>query len=215
LLAGELVSPMRKKHLEKIWGVPVYLFFGSTETGGLFMTCEHGNYHLTHPNVKVEVVDDKGELLEKGNKGNAVLSTAREGMPLLRYYNHDVIELRESDFCSCGNPHPVMIHYGRKDDMVAVGKEMVSFYELQEAVYSLNTVPFMWKVKTVKDKIVFIFQYVHDLTSSFKDIKDELTFKLGFPIELELNEIIPLTQLTEIPAYSKYAHIEHEMAGSK
>lgn len=46
LLAGELVSPMRKKYLEKLWGVPVYLLFGSTETGGLSMTCEHGHLHL-------------------------------------------------------------------------------------------------------------------------------------------------------------------------
>jgi phenylacetate-CoA ligase len=215
LLAGELVSPSRKKYLEETWGVPVYLFFGSTETGGLFMTCEYGNYHLDHPNVKIEVVDDEGNLVANGKSGNAILSTAREGMPLLRYYNNDVIELRDGDSCKCGNLHPVMIHYGRKDDMVIFNSLKLSFYELQEVVYSLSTVPFMWKVKADYNKILFIFQYVQDHSLSFTDIKEELKFKLGIPVQLEFNEIIPLTQLTEIPAYSKYAHIEHEMAGSK
>lgn len=210
LLAGELVSPKRKKYLEKLWGVPVYLLFGSTETGGISMTCEHGHFHLDHPNVKVEVVDDEGYEVDNGHIGNSVLSTAREGMPLLRYYNNDLIELRDGDFCKCSNSNSIMIHHGRKDSMIVWKNEMRSFYELQEAVYSLSTVPFMWKVKANQEKIVFIFQYVRD-HPSIANIKKELILKLGIPLELEYVEIIPLSTLTEVPAYSKYVHIETEL----
>lgn len=213
LLAGELVSPMRKKYLEKLWGVPIYLFFGSTETGGLFVTCEHGNYHVDHPNVKIEVVDDEGHLIGNGKRGNSVISAAREGMPLLRYFNQDVIELRDGHECKCGNPNPIMIHYGRNNDLVVFKNEVRSFYELQEVVYSLSSVPFMWKVKMSQNKIDFIFQYAEEEPPSIFEIKEELIFKLGFSIELKYEEIIPLSKLIEVPAYSKYVHIEREMAG--
>ena len=174
------------------------------------MTCEHGHLHLDHPNVKVEVVDDEGYAVDNGHIGNSVLSTAREGMPLLRYYNNDLIELRDGDFCKCGNSNPIMIHHGREDSMIVWKNEMRSFYELQEAVYSLSTVPFMWKVKANQEKIVFIFQYVRD-HPSIANIKKELILKLGIPLELEYVEIIPLSTLTEVPAYSKYVHIETEL----
>ena len=154
------------------------------------------------------MVDDAGHPVSNGNIGNCVVSTTREGMPLLRYYNNDLIELRDGHLCKCGNTQPIMIHHGRKDSMVTWGNEERSFYELQEVVYSLSTVPFMWKVKVGKDEIVFVFQYTQEEYPSISHIKNELISKLGIPVELECNEIIPLTTLTEIPAYSKYVHIE-------
>lgn len=211
LLGGELVSPNRKKYLEKLWGVPVYLFFGSTETGGITVTCDHGHFHLDHPHIKIEVVDDKGNPLSNGKLGNCVLSSSREGMPLLRYFNQDLMELKSGDLCPCGNPNPVIVHHGRKDSTIAWGNEERTFYEIQEAVYSLSSIPFMWKVRASREKIVFAFQYVLADPPSINVMKKELILKLGIPVELEYKEIIPLPSLTEIPAYSKYVHIEREI----
>ncbi|WP_018664956.1 phenylacetate--CoA ligase family protein [Heyndrickxia acidiproducens] len=206
LLAGELVSPARKKYIEKMWGVPVYLLFGSTETGGLFMSCEHGHYHLSNPNVKVEAVNQMGQPVENGNKGNCVLSTMREGMPLLRYFNNDLIEIKDGSCCQCHNQDPIMIHYGRNDDVVHYGNEIKSFYDFQEAIYSLSSVPFMWKAKIEQEKITLRLQYVQAIKS--ESIKAELISRLGIPVSVEFHDIIPLAKLVEVPAYSKYAYIE-------
>lgn len=70
ILGGELVSPARKRYIEELWGVPVYLLFGSTETGGLFVTCQNGHYHLNHLQEKVEVVDYKGKPVHSNTIGN-------------------------------------------------------------------------------------------------------------------------------------------------
>ncbi|XJZ26924.1 phenylacetate--CoA ligase family protein [Bacillota bacterium Lsc_1132] len=210
VLAGELTTPQRKNYLEKLWGVPVYLLFGSTETGGLFMSCENGHYHLNHSNALVESVDENGYPLGNGLKGNCVISTAREGMPLLRYYNQDVIELRDGSTCGCGQTEPIMIHYGRKEDIVHLPNKEVTFYDLQEAVYSLENIPFMWKVKVFQEHVQFIFQYTDKVKPSKKIIEEEISRKLGFDVEVLLSDIFPLQKLTEKPAYGKYAHIERE-----
>lgn len=210
VLAGELISPLRKKYLERLWGVPIYLLFGSTETGGLFMSCEHGNYHLNHPNVFVESVDENGEPVEAGLKGNCVISTAREGMPLLRYFNQDLIEIRAGESCGCGHTEPIMIHYGRKEDVIHLQNKEITFYDLQETVYSLTNIPFMWKVKILDQNVQFIFQYTDQEMPSAKDLKSEISSKLGFEAEVVLTDIFPLEVLTGKPAYGKYAHIERE-----
>jgi phenylacetate-CoA ligase len=211
LLAGELVSPARKKYIENMWGVPVHLFFGSTETGGLFMTCENGHYHIDTPNVKVEVVDDAGIPVENGIKGNCVISTAREGMPLLRYANQDIIKLIDGAQCNCKKTEPIMIHYGRKEDVIEYQNKSVSFYELQEAVYTLSKVPFMWKMKISNDRVQFLCQYIEPLKETIIfNIKRELSEKLGFEMDIQQTEIIPLEKLIEKPAYGKYAYIERE-----
>src|SRR5690606_3633830 len=42
LVAGELMGKGRRAHLERLWGVPVYNLYGSTETGNIAAMCEYG-----------------------------------------------------------------------------------------------------------------------------------------------------------------------------
>ncbi|MED1420385.1 phenylacetate--CoA ligase family protein [Bacillus smithii] len=213
LLAGELVSPARKKYIENMWGVPVHMLFGSTETGGLFMTCENGHYHLDNTNVLIEVVDDSGIPVEIGKTGNCVISSSREGMPLLRYFNQDIIQLMDGAHCDCKKTEPIMIHYGRKEDVIEYQNKSVNFYELQEAVYTLSRVPFMWKMKTSRNRVQFLCQFIEPIGEAILSaIQHELCEKLGFEVDIQLTEIIPLKKLTDKPAYGKYAYIERECA---
>lgn len=207
VLGGEVVSPARKKYIEKLWGIPVYLLFGSTETGGLFVTCQNGHYHINHPQVKVEVVDDNGDLVQPNTIGNCVLSSGREGMPLLRYYNNDLVEIRKTNNCSCGDKNDILVHYGRKDDAITINTKEIKLYDIQEAVYSLSQVPFMWKMRIENGSIVFISQYLIEIDS--KLIQKELSTLLGVNVSIELQDIIPIETLTEKPAFGKYSYIEY------
>lgn len=207
VLGGEVVSPARKKYIEKLWGIPVYLLFGSTETGGLFVTCQNGHYHINHPQVKVEVVDDNGDLVQPNTIGNCVLSSGREGMPLLRYYNNDLVEIRKANNCSCGDKNDILVHYGRKDDAITINTKEIKLYDIQEAVYSLSQVPFMWKMRIENGSIVFISQYLIEIDS--KSIQKELSTLLGVNVSIELQDIIPIETLTEKPAFGKYSYIEY------
>lgn len=208
ILAGELVSPTRKKYIEKLWGVPVYLLFGSTETGGLFLTCKEGHYHLNHPKVKVEAVDNQGIPVSSNTIGNCVITTAREGMPLLRYYNQDLIEIKQAG-CNCGSEDPILVHYGRKDDSTVVEGKTIRLLDVQEAVYSLSDVPFMWRLVYEDDQAVFKLQYINEINKDA--VQKELSDLLGINLSVELQEIIPLDTLTQMPPFGKSAYIEKKL----
>lgn len=209
LLAGELVSPKRKKYFEKLWGVPVFTFFGSTETGGLFVSDQDGYYHLNHPGVKIEVVDDQGNPVSNGVRGHGVLSTTREGMPLLRYYNHDLLEIKDADPES-DDQTPILIHYGRDENIINWNGKIWTFYDLQELIYSLDRIPLLWKVKQKGEKITFILQYTPDQDVSSDVIKNKIYEVSDLEAEVRIEDIIPISKLVGKPAYSKYVHIERE-----
>lgn len=207
LLAGELVSPKRKEYFEKLWGVPVFTFFGSTETGGLFVSDQDGYYRLNNPHVKIEVVDDDGHPVPHGVRGYGVLSTTREGMPLLRYYNHDLLEIRDADPTN-KDQTPVLIHYGRDENTIIWHGKEWTFYDLQELIYSLDRVPLLWKVKQNGEAVTFILQYTPDQNISSDFIKNEIFRLSDLEAEVRIEDIIPIEKLIGKPAYSKYVHIE-------
>lgn len=209
LLAGELVSPKRKEYFEKLWGVPVFTFFGSTETGGLFVSDQDGYYRLNNPYVKIEVVDDSGHPVPHGVRGNGVLSTTREGMPLLRYYNHDLLEIKDPDPAS-EDQTPILIHYGRDENTIDWHGKEWTFYDLQELIYSLDRIPLLWKVKQNGEAVTFILQYEPDHDISADMIKNEIFKRSDLEADVRIEDIIPLEKLVGKPVYSKYVHIEKE-----
>ena len=207
VVAGEIVSPARKKYIEKCWGVPVYSFYGSTETGGIFVSCEQGHFHLDHPKLKVEVVDDAGQIVEPGTVGHCVISTAREGMPLLRYFNHDRVEVKSAETCTCGNSLPVLLHYGRQDDVITVEQRTYSLYDIQEIIYTLSTVPFMWKLQLKGEDLHFCLQYKESI--DLATIQQELTIAFETQVTVEAMEILPIdTLIPSLKGAGKFSYIE-------
>ncbi|MBC2581753.1 phenylacetate--CoA ligase family protein [Clostridium sp. DJ247] len=214
LLAGELISDARKKYLEKLWGVPVFCLFGSTETGGLFMTCKNGHYHINHPKVKIETVDSYYRPLGANQKGYCVLSSAREGMPLLKYFNHDIIEIRDNFNCDCGDNSPILIHYGREDDLIRIKDKQFTFEDVQTSIYSMPTVPFLWRINVYEDCLLFEYQLSKkssDLNFTEKDISEYLSGKLGVTVVAKYTELIAEESLINKPAYAKFSYmVKHE-----
>ena len=206
IVGGELVSPARKKYIEDLWGVQVYKLFGSTETGSLSVSCKEGHFHLNHPKVKFEVVDSQGQPLPYNQKGNCVLSTGREGMPLLRYFNEDIIEIRDNHKCSCSNENPILIHYGRQSDSVIVEDKKFSFYDIQEAIYSLQEIPFQWKLQQTNQDIKFIMQYTTKVDTNH--IATQLSNFFCINVSVELEELFPIESFTKNPPHNKTAYIE-------
>ncbi|RLQ96229.1 phenylacetate--CoA ligase family protein [Falsibacillus albus] len=212
-VAGEVLSPNRKKYLERLWGVPVIGFFGSTETGGLFVHCPEGHYHLEHPKALVECLDDNGDPQNTGQTGNCVISTAREGMPLLRYANEDLIQIEDGAACLCGKTESFLTHLGRKDDQVSIQGKNFTMYDLQEAVYSLLVVPFLWKMHVYDDHLLFEYQINDTFVEEYMNSTFEkfLSSKLGVPVKAACNELMDKQSLTTKPAYAKYQYLEKHL----
>ena len=91
LCSYEFVSVVHRKILSRVFGVPVFNFYGSTETGHLLMENERGKMKASLENVFYEIVNSD----ERGIGDLVVTTLTNEIMPLVRYRIGDLVEWRE------------------------------------------------------------------------------------------------------------------------
>ncbi len=89
----EYLSVVHREIMERVFQVPVYNLFGSTETGHLLMENIHHQMISNEQNAFLEVVD-----MDDQGIGNLVVSTLENDfMPLLRYQIGDLVQCQKSD----------------------------------------------------------------------------------------------------------------------
>jgi phenylacetate-CoA ligase len=93
LCSYEFVSVVHRRILERVFDIPVFNLYGSTETGHLLMEGAHGEMKPSYENAILEVIEADwrgvGEL--------AVTTLTNDYMPLLRYRIGDLVE-RQGQF---------------------------------------------------------------------------------------------------------------------
>jgi len=80
--------------LQRVFGVPVLNFYGSTETGHLLMENEHGEMKASLENIFYEIVEPDA----RGVGSLVVTTLTNDVMPLLRYRIGDLAERREEPY---------------------------------------------------------------------------------------------------------------------
>ena len=116
---GELLPPDLRAYLDRIFGVPLADFIGTTEFNRIAWECErHEGYHIDADSVVIEFLRD-GRPVGPGEEGEMVLTGLyNRTMPLIRYRLKDVGVLL-GKACSCGRPLPLMRQIqGRCDDFL-------------------------------------------------------------------------------------------------
>lgn len=106
--------------LEKMWGARIYSTYASSEMATTFCECEKQQGGHVRPELNiVEIVDDKGNLVDDGETGEVVTTPLGiTGMPLVRFKTGDVSFII-SEKCECGRTTkrlgPII---GRKNQML-------------------------------------------------------------------------------------------------
>jgi phenylacetate-CoA ligase len=96
LCSYEFVSVVHRKILQRAFGVPVFNFYGSTETGHLLMENEHGEMKASYENVFYEIVEPDAR-----GVGDLVVTTlTNDFMPLVRYRIGDLAQRREQPYAT-------------------------------------------------------------------------------------------------------------------
>ena len=90
LCSYEFVSVVHRKIIARVFGVPVFNFYGATETGHLLMENEHGEMRASHETVFYELI----EADEVGVGSLVVTTLTNDVMPLVRYRVGDLVERR-------------------------------------------------------------------------------------------------------------------------
>ena len=96
LCSYEFVSVVHRKILQRVFGVPAFNLYGSTETGHLLMENERGEMKASLENVFYEVVEP-----DALGVGDLVVTTlTNEIMPLVRYRIGDLAERCEQPYAT-------------------------------------------------------------------------------------------------------------------
>jgi phenylacetate-CoA ligase len=123
IFGAEPWSEETRKRIEDKAGIDAYDVYGTSELSGpLFTECtEKNGIHIWADQFIAEIVDEEGEPVGEGEKGELVVTTiAKEAMPLIRWKTGDITVLEEEK-CACGRTHPrIMRIMGRADDMLIV-----------------------------------------------------------------------------------------------
>lgn len=180
------MSDKRREHIEKLWGVPVFNMYGSTETANIATMCDCGTMHIVEEDFFVEVLHEDGlGSVSQGERGFAAITTlSHQGSPLLRYFNEDIISV-EPSLCACGRTGGKLVHYGRSKDRIRFGDTVLDGMDIQEAVYSLSPAPDAWKVLVQENGLHFLLDSHHSGKWSEEDICSQLFHKLQVPVTVE------------------------------
>jgi phenylacetate-CoA ligase len=94
LCSYEFVSVVHRRILQRVFGVPVFNLFGSTETGHLLMENERGEMKPSYETALLELADTDAR-----GVGDLIVTTfSNDYMPLLRYRIGDLAERREQPY---------------------------------------------------------------------------------------------------------------------
>jgi len=133
--------PGTKARIESEWGAEVFDHAGATETGAWGFTCRGSSLglHFNEGRFLVEVLDDDGEPVDPGERGELVVTPLdRRAQPYLRFALRDEVELAGPEACDCGRTFRLATGgvLGRSDDLTKVNGVLLSPIAIEDAVRS-------------------------------------------------------------------------------
>ncbi len=123
IAGGEPWSETMRQKLQERTGVHVHNCYGASELSGpMFLECsEQVGIHVWADLAYVEILDENGEPVKEGERGEMVVTMLqKEAFPLIRYKMGDITSITWEK-CACGRTHPRLSRIaGRTDDMLVV-----------------------------------------------------------------------------------------------
>lgn len=120
---ADLLGDYERGYIEKAFEAPFYDQYGCNELEVLAWQCqEKGEYHIDADTVIMQFLDDDGEEVAPGERGEIVCTSLfNRAMPFIRYAIGDVGVLSEETECSCGRTLPLMkLVEGRTDSLIVL-----------------------------------------------------------------------------------------------
>jgi phenylacetate-CoA ligase len=106
---ADLLTRKIRNFVNSTFNVEMFDFYGSAEVERMAWECsEHVGYHIDMENIVLELVDDDGENVSSGERGNVVVTSLHNyAMPFIRYNMGDSAVLADEK-CPCVRGLPLL-----------------------------------------------------------------------------------------------------------
>jgi phenylacetate-CoA ligase len=189
LCSYEFVSVVHRRILERVFGVPVFNLYGSTETGHLLMEDEHGEMRPSLGTAFLEVV----EANERGIGNLAVTTLSNDLMPLLRYGIGDLVERHEEPYRTT-----YRVHGRSRDTLRGNDGARITTLDVDECFREVSGIA-QYELRQLADggsKLRFIADGVGPTNVEMNGVVSKLKSLLGTRgrIHTEAADLLPPTQ---------------------
>jgi len=124
----EFVSVVHRRILERVFGVPVFNLYGSTETGHLLMEVGRGEMRASYETALLEALNTDAQ----GISDLAVTTLTNDYMPLIRYRIGDLVERHERPYYTS-----YVVHGRVKDAFAAANGRRVTTLQVDRCLADL------------------------------------------------------------------------------
>ncbi len=191
-VTSERLYPYQREAIEKAFSAPVANGYGGRDAGFIAHQCPQGKMHISAEDIIVEIIDNNGQVVADGDKGEVVVThLATTDFPFIRYRTGDIAVL-DTEPCACGRGLPVLKNIeGRTTDfVVAVDGTLMHGLAL---IYILREIESIEEFKIIQETVLCTrVQLVPKETLSYElKVKIEQGFKarLGESVEIEIEVV--------------------------
>jgi phenylacetate-CoA ligase len=151
-VTSERLYDEQRKQISKTFGCAVANGYGGRDAGFIAHECPHGGMHITAEDIIVEIVDQRGVPLPRGQAGEIVVTHLATGtFPFVRYRTGDIGVL-DSKACGCGRGLPLLKEIqGRSTDFL-VAKNGTVMHGLA-LIYILRDLPQIRSFKIMQESV--------------------------------------------------------------
>ena len=181
LCSYEFVSVVHRRIIERVFDVPVYNFYGSTETGHLLMENEHGEMKARFENVHYEVINPD----ERGVGDMVITTLTNDLMPLVRYRIGDLVQTFSTQY---------LVHGRTRDALLRPDGKRVTTLDVDQCFADVQGIAHYQLHQTTSGCQL---QYIPDREAPSAQELNELAARLqGL---LRVSDTIPVETVSKLP----------------
>jgi phenylacetate-CoA ligase len=184
LCSYEFLSVTRRRILERVFGVPVFNLYGSTETGHLLMEDETGRMR---PSLETALLELKPTTLDLVSE-LIVTTLTNPFMPLIRYRIGDLIERRQEP----AGQHYV-VHGRVLESFTGPGSRLVTTWQIDQCFAGLDGIAHYQLVERGRDWLLrFVPEVSGPSATALADLQHQLASLLtwGGPLTVQATDLL-------------------------
>lgn len=151
-VTSERLYDEQRAQISDTFGCPVANGYGGRDSGFIAHQCPEGGMHITAEDIVVEILDEDGQPVPRGQSGEIVITHLATGdFPFIRYRTGDIGALG-TQLCDCGRGLPLLQEIqGRNTDFL-VAQDGTVMHGLA-LVYILRDLPQVQAFKIIQESL--------------------------------------------------------------